>query len=414
MLSIPKSIICSQLLIVLNSLYMNWIEIFFYVSLIIVCYTFLGYGILLYLLVLIKRILKPVDSRAPADYEPFVSLVVPCYNEADLMERKIINCRGLDYPADKLSVYFITDGSTDHFAEVISRYPDIQLLHKSQRAGKAAAENRAMQFVKTPIVIFSDANAILNQEAIRYIVKHFTDERTGCVSGEKRILREHAENASTAGEGIYWKYESLLKNLDAELNSCVGAVGELFAIRSSLYEELPEDTLVDDFMQSMQIASKGYKIAYEPKAIAAEMASENVKEELKRKIRISAGNWQAIKRLSGKLRFTKTPILFFQYISHKVLRWSVVPFFIILVLLLNIPLAVTGALAYKYFLYAQTGFYAIAVAGYVFKNRHIHFTAFFIPYYFCVMNYAALAGLAKFLSGQQKATWEKAKRKVAV
>jgi cellulose synthase/poly-beta-1,6-N-acetylglucosamine synthase-like glycosyltransferase len=242
------------------------------------------------------------------------------------------------------------------------------------------------------------------------MVKHFADAKTGCVSGEKRIETDISNNASTAGEGIYWKYESLLKKWDAELNSSVGAAGELVAFRSALFEALPEDTLVDDFMQSMQIAAKGYRIVYEPKAFAVETASLNVKEELKRKIRISAGNWQAIKRLSGKLRFSKTPVLFFQYISHKVLRWAVAPFLLILIFFLTISLAINGGLFYQVLLYIQSVFYLIAVAGYLFEHTHTRLTVFFIPYYFCVMNYAAIAGLVKLLSGQQTANWEKAKR----
>ena len=390
---------------------MNWIEVILRISLIIVFYTFVGYGILLYLFVFLKRIFKPIDTQPTVDFEPSLTLIVPCFNEADIMEKKITNCRELDYPLQKFSIIFITDGSTDHFAEVLAKYPDIQSLHEHRRAGKAAAENRAMHFVKTPIVIFSDANAILNNKSIRHIVKHFADEKTGCVSGEKRIQGDLSDSASAAGEGIYWQYESWLKKLDSELNSAVGAVGELVAFRTSLYEQLPEDTLVDDFMQSMQIAAKGYKIVYEPGAFAVEAASLNVKEELKRKIRISTGNWQAIQRLSGKIQVTKTPILFFQYISHKVLRWSVTPFLLPLIFLLNIPLAMNGDVFFERLFWAQASFYVIAVAGYALENRHTRFTVLFIPYYFCVMNYAALAGLAKFLSGRHTANWEKAKRR---
>jgi len=390
---------------------MDWIKTILIISLSIVFYTLIGYGILLYLLVMIKRIAKPGNTTATAEYEPPVTLVIPCFNEADIMDSKISNCRALNYPADKLSIIFITDGSTDQFAEVLQKYPDIRLLHKDHRAGKTAAENRAMQYVTTPVVIFSDANTILNPGAIKNLVKHFANPAVGCVAGEKRILTGTADSASTAGESIYWQYESFLKKLDSALNSTVGAAGELVAFRSSLYKDLPEDTLLDDFMQSMQMAANGYKIVYEPEAFATEQASANIKEELKRKIRIAAGNWQAIKRLSGTLHFTKTPLLYFQYVSHKVLRWSVTPFLLIIIFLFNIPLAITGDVFYETLLFAQVLFYVIAAAGYLLENKNIRFTAFFIPCYFCVMHYAALAGLIKFLSGKQDAAWEKARRK---
>lgn len=390
---------------------MDWIKTILIISLFIVFYTLIGYGILLYLLVTIKRIASPGSTTASAQYEPPVTLVIPCFNEADMMDSKISNCRALNYPADKLSIIFITDGSTDQFAEVLQKYPDIRLLHKDHRAGKTAAENRAMQYVTTPIVIFSDANTILNPGAIKNLVKHFANPAVGCVAGEKRILTRAADSASAAGESIYWQYESFLKKLDSALNSTVGAAGELVAFRSSLYKNLPDDTLLDDFMQSMQIAANGYKIVYEPEAFATEQASANIKEELKRKIRIAAGNWQAIKRLSGTLNFTKTPLLYFQYVSHKVLRWSVTPFLLIVIFLFNIPLAISGDPFYETLLFTQVLFYAIAAAGYLLENKNIRFTAFFIPCYFCVMHYAALAGLIKFLSGKQDAAWEKAKRK---
>lgn len=390
---------------------MSWIEITLWMSVAIIFYAFLGYGIILYLLVLLKRTLGIKASAEQPGFEPPITLVIPCFNEADIMEGKIANCRELDYPSSKLSLVFITDGSTDHFEELLGRHPDIRLLHENRRAGKTAAENRAMLFIETPIVIFSDANTLLNKEAMRNIVKHFADEKVGCVSGEKRILTDEADSASAAGEGIYWKYESLLKKLDSELYSAVGAAGELVAFRTKLYKDLPEDTLLDDFMQSMQMAAAGYKIVYEPEAYAAETASANVKEELKRKIRISAGGWQSMKRLSGTLRFFKTPLLYFQYVSHRVLRWSVTPFLLILVFLLNIPLALEESFFYRLMIVAQILFYGAAVAGYILENRKIRFKPLFVPYYFCVMNYAALAGLKRFLSGKQKGAWEKAQRK---
>ncbi len=386
-------------------------ELLFLVSFLVIFYTYLGYGILIWFFVLIKKMatrrIYPVNNF----YEPAVTLIVPCFNEADIMEAKIANCRSLNYPADKLSFIFITDGSTDDFVSVLKDHPDISALHEDQRAGKTATENRAMLFVTTPIVIFSDANTFLNSESVKNIVRHFADKHVGCVSGEKRIIADKTDSISAAGESIYWKYESILKKLDAALNCTVGAAGELVAFRSDLYKDLPEDTLLDDFMQSMQIAANGYRIAYEPEAFSLETASLNVKEELKRKRRIAAGNWQAMKRLTGILRFTKTPLLLFQYISHKVLRWSVAPFLLILIFFLNILLAINSTPVYTTLLILQAGFYLIAIAGYFLQSKKTRFKILFVPYYFCVMNYAALAGFAKFLSDTQQGTWDKAKRR---
>ena len=393
---------------------MSTLETIFWISFVIVFYAFLGYGILLYAMILFKRIIGKKKKNETTDFEPPVTLVIPCFNEADIMPEKIENCNQLDYPKDKLQLVFITDGSTDNSLEVLGRYPYIKVLHENRRAGKTAAENRSMKYVETPVVIFSDANTMLNTAAVKNIVRHFADEKVGCVSGEKRILTDASDTASAAGEGIYWKYESLLKKWDSELYSAVGAAGELVAFRTSLYNDLPEDTLLDDFMQSMQIAAAGYKIVYEPEAYAAETASTSVGEELKRKVRICAGGWQSISRLSGKLQVTKQPLLFFQYLSHRVLRWTVTPFLMLGMFIINGFLALNGTIFYQGLLAAQILFYAAALVGYVLENRKVRFKPVFIPYYFCIMNYAVLAGLKRFLSGQQKATWDKAQRKVAV
>lgn len=391
---------------------MNLLEWIFWIALAIVFYAFVGYGIVLYVMVLIKRLIKKNIPQSKILFEPDITLVIPCFNEADILIEKINNCTQLDYPTAKLTLVFITDGSSDNSIKVLQQYPFIKILHENRRAGKTAAENRAMLFVNTPFVIFSDANTMLNKEAVRNIVKHFANDMVGCVSGEKRIITDTSDSASAAGEGIYWRYESLLKKLDSELYSAVGAAGELVAFRTSLYKDLPEDTLLDDFMQSMQMAAAGFKIVYEPEAYAVETASANVAEELKRKVRICAGGWQSISRLSSTLSCSRTPLLYFQYISHRVLRWTVTPFLLLTIFIINIFLLTNGNSFYQVLGIGQILFYAASIIGYVLENRRLRFKPLFVPYYFCVMNYAVVAGLKRYLSGNQKATWDKAQRKI--
>jgi len=390
---------------------MNLLEWIFWIAFAIVFYAFVGYGIVLYAMVIIKRFIKKSIPQSAILFEPEITLVIPCFNEADILVDKINNCTQLDYPSNKLKLVFITDGSSDNSADVLQQYPFVEVLHKNYRAGKTAAENRAMLFVNTPFVIFSDANTMLNKEAVSNIVKNFANDIVGCVSGEKRIITDASDSASAAGEGIYWKYESLLKKLDSELYSAVGAAGELVAFRTSLYKDLPDDTLLDDFMQSMQMAAAGYKIVYEPEAYAVETASASVSEELKRKVRICAGGWQSISRLSSSLSFSRTPLLFFQYVSHRVLRWTVTPFLLIAIIIINIFLALDDNLFYILSGVGQILFYAAAIVGYILENKRVRFKPVFVPYYFCVMNYAVVAGLKRYLSGGQKATWDKAQRK---
>lgn len=381
------------------------VYVLFWASLALLFYSFIGYGLLLYVLVKLKKLFVKTPAY-DASFEPDVTLVVPCYNEAGLLDEKVQNCLGLDYPNDKLRLIFITDGSTDHSAEVLKKYPSVTVLHSSRRGGKTAAENRAMQYVDEPIVIFSDANTLLNKEAVKNMVRHFKDEKVGCVSGEKRILTGDKDVASAAGEGLYWKYESFLKKLDSQLYSAVGAAGELVAFRTPLFETMPEDTILDDFIQSMYIAAKGYKIVYEPDAYAVETAASSIKEELKRKVRICAGGWQSIQRLGKRLSPVKLPVLYFQYFSHRVLRWTVNPFLMLIVLLANFALAVNG----RFFLFVlclQALFYAFSFGGYLLEQRQLKIKMFFLPYYFCIMNYSVIMGLIRYLKGSQSAVWEK-------
>jgi len=390
------------------------LQVLLWAGIFLIFYSYVGYGILLYGIVKLKRIFKRGKMKVDEDYQPEVSFVVPSYNEADFIQKKIKNCLDLEYPKDKLKIIFITDGSTDGTPEIIrNNFPQITVLHESKRAGKSAAENRSMKFVNTPIVIFSDANTILPKSAVKDIVKHYADPKVGAVSGEKRIMEMDQDNATGAGEGIYWKYESLLKKLDSELLTIVGAAGELFSFRRELFMELEEDTILDDFILSLRIASKGYKVVYEPKAYAMETASESVKEEMKRKIRICAGGWQAMVRLNSLLNPFKNFTLTFQYVSHRVLRWSIAPLFLLLLFPINILLFNQG-LIYQVLLYSQTLFYMLAMLGWYFENRKMRVKALFVPYYFFIMNYSVFLGFFRYIFKKQAAAWERSKRGVAV
>ncbi len=385
------------------------LESIFWTCIFIVFYSYFGYGIIIYLIVKINNVIrmKPVFDYT---YEPEVTLIVPCFNEAAYIEDKIHNSLALDYPVNKLKLIFISDGSSDETHEIIKKFPSVVALHENKRSGKASAMNRAMEFVNTPIVVFCDANTILNSEAIKELVKHYQDDKVGAVTGEKRIISANKEGASSAGEGIYWKYESLLKQLDSDFYSVVGAAGELMSYRTSLYKVLPTDTLLDDLMQSMEIAIDGYKVIYEKKAWAAETASANVKEELKRKIRISAGAWQSMLRLGNAFNPFHNLKLFFSFISHKVLRWTLAPFSLLVLLIVNVLLASNINTIYAVLLVFQLGFYALAMLGWYFENKRIKVKILFVPYYFFIMNLCVFLGLFRFLKGKQSVSWERAQR----
>ena len=287
---------------------------------------------------------------------------------------------------------------------------DLQVFHQPERRGKIAAVERVLKFVKTPIVIFSDANTFVNPDAIRNIVRHYKNEKVGAVAGEKRISLGDLGAANEAGEDLYWKYESTLKKWDSEFHSVVGAAGELFSVRTELFRPVPPDTIIEDFVMTMRIADNGYKVVYEPEARAVETASASVKEELKRKIRIAAGGIQAIGRLSSMLLPFKNPVLTFQYISHRVLRWTLAPLALPFLLMTNIYLAQQGEPLFNYILWCQIAFYAMALVGFFLEKQKLKFKTFFVPYYFCVMNYAMYRGFFRAIGGKQSVLWEKAKR----
>jgi len=388
----------------------------FWISLTIILYTYIGYGILLFLLTRIKR-----DGKEEFLYHkdrndlPKVTFLVAAYNENEYIQEKIANSLAFDYPKDKISYFFVTDGSSDNTPQLIEDYPlppniHLRFFHSAERKGKIAAVNRVMPFVKSPIVIYSDANTNVNKETVLNMVKHYQNPKIGGVAGEKRIQLEQKEGASSAGEGIYWKYESTLKKWDSELNSVIGAAGELFSIRTELYEEPPQDSIVEDFYMTMRIAAKGYKVAYEPEAYAVETASASVGEELKRKISIAAGGFQSIVRLAPLLNIFKYGLLSFQYISHRVLRWTLAPLSLLILLITNILLARNGDSFYVVVLVGQLLFYALAIGGYLLEKQKIKLKIFFIPYYFCVMNYAVFRGFFRYISGGQSVLWERAKR----
>lgn len=381
----------------------------FWIGLSVIFYTYVGYALVIFILSKLKSQPKPLLSL-PDENLPLVTILVAAFNEEQCIEDKITNTLNLDYPKDKLSIFFVTDGSTDNTPDIVKKFHAVKLFHEFQRKGKIHAVNRVMKQVTTPIVIFSDANTLLNPPAVRNLVRHYQNAQVGGVAGEKRIYKNEEDNASGAGEGFYWKYESFLKEKDAAVYSIVGAAGELFSIRTALYDEPAENTIIEDFYLSLSICAKGYRFMYEPEAYALETASASVEEEWKRKVRISAGGFQAMVKLKHLLNPFRYGILTFQYFSHRVLRWTLAPLFLPIVLLTNFWLALTGPLLYGVLFFLQASFYLLALAGYYFREKKISLKGFFVPYYFVVMNLSVYAGFLRYLKGNQSVVWEKAQR----
>ena len=372
----------------------------FWLCLAIVVYTYIGYGIVLYLLVFIKRLANKAKPLADItdDCLPEVTLMVCAYNEEDVIAEKMANTHLLYYPTDRLHLMWVTDGSTDNTNSLLSAYPEVKVVYSPERLGKAAALKHGIKEVETEIVMMTDANTMLNPGAVREIVRLMQDPKVGCVSGEKKVMAKNDSDEAAQGEGLYWKYESTLKRLDGELYSAMGAAGELCVIRSQLMTEIPDDTLLDDFIISMEIVRTGYKIAYTSKAYAMEYGSADLHEESKRKRRIAAGGLQSCWRLRSLMNPLRYPVVAFQFVSHRVLRWTITPVCLFALIPLNTILVLSGAgVIYTVIWILQILFYASAAVG------------LRISKYFVFMNLNVFRGIA-YLFNNTSGMWEKARR----
>jgi len=371
------------------------LQVVFWLAVGVMVYTFLGYALLVGLLA--RAMERPVQRAAST---PPTTLIIPAYNEASVIARKMENSLGLDYPADLLEVVVITDGSDDGTVDVVSSYAErgVRLYHQPQRQGKAAAINRVVPLVSGEILVFSDANTMIEPGALRALVRSFADPAVGGVSGEKQV--------QGGGEGLYWRYESYLKRCDSALTSVMGAAGEFFAVRRELFWPTEEDSVIEDFVLSLRLVEAGWRVVYESEAVATEDASPSLAGDWRRRTRIAAGGFQAMVRLRSLLN-PAHGLVAWQYCSHRVLRWAVTPFLLPVIYGLNLLLV--GQPLYRFLFLVQTAFYAAALLGYGLTRLGIRGGPLHSVFYFCFANAAALAGFWRYLAGTQPVTWAKAR-----
>lgn len=347
------------------------------------------------------------QSLLLGSYEPSVTLIIAAYNEEKVIAEKIENSLKIDYPSGKLQVIVVSDGSNDRTEQIVSSYRGrgVLSLHTPERSGKSAAIDRAVQSAAGDILVFSDANNMYDSNAIRALARHFSDPRVGGVTGAKKII-PHEGRSSSAGDSLYWQYESAIKKAESILGSITAADGEITAIRRELYEPIGKDLINDDAAITFSIIRKGYRFLYDDEAISREYASVSLKDDFHVKVRMVAGGFQTLRRFRSEIwpPFTAFRI---QFLVHKALRW-VVPVLVLIMFLANIPLA--GEPFYAVFLAAQILFYAASGVGYFLLNRGRTVLLFYVPMYFTVMNAAALMGLARHLGGKQGVAWRKAAR----
>jgi len=377
------------------------------ISLLLLFSAYILYGLALQLINSIKETVAYKSYNET--YLPEISVIIPAYNEEDFILEKIENSLQLDYPESKKKIYVITDGSTDNTPTLIEQhYPQkVSLFHEDTRKGKTAALNRIVPHITTEISLFTDANTMLTSNTLLSMAKRFSNSNIGMVAGEKTVIASKDEQ-SAQSEGAYWKYESWQKKNEALLHSAMGTAGELFAIRTSLFRDLPEDTLLDDFMLSMYILRQGYRIDYAPEAKAIEYGSVSIAEEMKRKIRIAAGGIQSILRSWDLLAPYRYGWISFCLFTHRFFRWTLAPL-LLLVLLMSSAQWMTYSLIGQLFFGTQLFFISLGLALWRFDQlsvpriRHI-------PSYSYLMHIAVIAGWFRYFMGKQKINWERAKR----
>jgi cellulose synthase/poly-beta-1,6-N-acetylglucosamine synthase-like glycosyltransferase len=372
----------------------EYMKIAFWASFCFVVYAYAGYPVvLLFLRIFIHR---PVRKDR---IEPYVTLVIPVYNESGVIAAKIRNSASLDYPVNKLEVLIASDGSSDDTVETAQRLSDgtrIRVLAFSQNRGKISVLNDAVQEARGEIIVFSDASAILDSGSIRQLVANFADPEVGAVSGIYRV--RHASEARLGiQEEIYWKYETFLKIQESSLASILGGHGQILGVRKDLYPYPPAGTINDDYVIPVRILASGKRVVYEPLAVAFEEAKEMV--GFQRRVRIMAGNMQQLREIKGLSWPPQTLPLFF-FLSHKVLR-SVVPFFLM-------SLAVSNSFLLQGRFYQLTGcfqliFYGLALVG---SQWQLKPRALRLPYYFCFVNIAYLWSVCQSVQGRRKVRWK--------
>jgi len=383
---------------------MGWI-IAFWVSCIILFYVYFGYPILILFLskLMPKHFVKFSDEELrDGSVLPKISFFIPAYNEEQVIEKKIRNTLELDYPKDKIEIVVASDGSDDKTVEIAELYSDeIQLIAYNVREGKTSLINKTVPKLKGEIIVFSDASAMLVVNALKKLISPFKEPNIGSVSG-LYILRDASSTSRAEGEGFYWHYETFLKTNESKFYSILGAHGALYALRKSLFQTLPTRAINDDYILPMYAVQQKKRAVYEPGAVAVEEGTTSVGGEMRRRIRISVGNFQQL-FLLRKLLNPFLGRIAFEFLSHKFLR-SFSFLFMIALFVSNIFIPI---LRFRIFLLLQILFYVLGLSGIVFfKNKKMP-VLLTVPFYLIIINYAAFIGLFKYLFRMQKVTWER-------
>lgn len=379
------------------------LEIIFWLSAAVLAYVYIFYPLLLGFLARAFPQDRKSQAQRQGSPQPSVSLLISAYNEEEVLDEKLKNSLELDYPKQLLEIVVISDCSSDATDEIARKHFDerVKLVRLEERGGKTAGLNAAVPQAQGEILVFSDANAIYQQDAIQQLVGHFGNPRVGYVVGNARYVQKLDENRAAAAEGLYWKLETWLKKRESDFHSVVGGDGAIYAIRRELYQPLlPTD--INDFLNPLQIIGRGYRGIFEPAAVSYEETAESFEKEFRRKVRIISRSLNAVGRAPGILNPFRGPRHWFLLVSHKILRWFA-PVFMILAFALSFVL--WSSPFYQALILLQLFFYLFALIGWSLQKKENLWRPFSLAFYFCLMNAASLMGCIKCFRRQLSGTW---------
>lgn len=373
-------------------------EIAFWSAVSLIVFTYAGYSLVILAL---SRIVRHPVKQAPI--EPKVTYLITAYNEEKNIAAKLEQVLTLDYPKDKLEIIVASDGSTDRTDKIVKEFADrgVKLIRVEGRVGKTETQNQAVRQASGEIVIFSDATTRYERSAIRHIIRNYADSAVGAVSGRYEYCNPTGA-AIGLGSILFWRYENLIKTLQTNIKTITGCCGCIYSVRREAYTPLPAD-IISDLVEPLKVLEKGYRIVFEPEAIAFEETTEKSKEEFNMRVRVITRGMRGLlfmKTLFNPFRYS---FVAFQLFSHKVLRW-LIPIFLLIALVSNLFLV--GVAFYNVTLMFQLIFYALALVGFVTEKHNILVKPLTIPLYFVTVNLAAVVAMYRIWRGHKAVTWE--------
>ncbi len=364
----------------------------------ILFYVYVGYPLLLALIGAFVHREKP-----ELGYEPTLSVLIAAYNEEANIGRKIEQTLALEYPAGKIEILVLSDGSSDRTDEIVRNYPDprVRLVRIAERHGKTHAQNEGVRAARGEVLIFSDATTVYHPKALLYLASNYQDPKVGAASGRYQYFDAEGKSPTGLGTVAFWNYENLIKMMQSRIKTISGCCGCIYSVRRKAYTDLPDD-IISDLVQPLWVIQKGYRVAFEDRALAYEETTKGTKEEFRMRVRVVTRGMNGILSVSDLLLPWKYGWVSIQLLSHKVLRWLVSVFLILLFL--------SSALLYQHPLFRallllQAVFYLAAMLSLVFP-LHQRWKLLGIPLYFCTLNAAALCSMVELARGRKYATWQ--------